>query len=134
MNEIETMDLLYDLQDFTSVLALIIRDKNTSVCSTKDSGLIVKLTIVHTINFIGASLYFIMRSDFMINLVLNEAFKEQIHEKLKVIFHEIENEKSQAAIRQQITIAQTLLQAVQIVGEKLNILRRILLVPKQNSL
>ena len=44
MNEIETMDLLYDLQDFTSVLALIIRDKNTSVCSNKDSGLIVKLT------------------------------------------------------------------------------------------
>ena len=70
----------------------------------------------------------------MINLVLNEAFKEQIHEKLKEIFHEIENEKSQAAIRQQITIAQTLLQAVQIVGEKLNILRRILLIPKQNRL
>ena len=70
----------------------------------------------------------------MINLVLNEVFKEQINEKLKVIFHEIENEKSQAAIRQQITIAQTLLQAVQIVGEKLNILRRILLIPKQNRL
>ena len=40
------MDLLYDLQDFTSVLALIIRDKNISVCSYKDSGLLVKLTMV----------------------------------------------------------------------------------------
>ena len=75
-----------------------------------------------------------MRNDFMINLVLNEAFKEQIHEKLKLIFDEIENEKSQAAIRQQITIAQTLLQAVQIVGEKLNIIRRFFLIPKQNRL
>ena len=75
-----------------------------------------------------------MRSDCMINLVVNEAFEEQIHEKLKLIFHEIENEKSQAAIRQQITIAQTLLQAVQIVGEKLNIIRRFFLIPKQNRL
>ena len=75
-----------------------------------------------------------MRKDFMINLVLNEAFKEQIHEKLKLIFDEIENEKSQAAIRQQITIAQTLLQAVQIVGEKLIILLKIILTLKQNRL
>ena len=56
MNEIETMDLLYDLQDFTSVLALIIRDKNTSVCSIEDSGLIVKFK-----KFIVASLYIRMR-------------------------------------------------------------------------
>ena len=64
----------------------------------------------------------------------SEKRKEQIHEKLKLIFAEIENEKSQAAIRQQITIAQTLLQAVQIVGEKLIILLKIILTLKQNRL